>query len=199
MAPTAWLAAFASVVHIAAYGIYSRQILAGAVRPNAASWAVWSFVTVLNFTSYRSMSGDWVKALLPTAGGLACILTFVVALFAGTARRLDSFDKTALALGLVASLAWWQFDSATYANLILQLCIAIGFVPTYRGLWDNPRNELPLCWRMWTLAYLLTIAVVILRWNGQYQDLAYPILSFLLHGGVAIMAGRAVKPAVQFA
>jgi len=43
-------------------------------------------------------------------------------------------------------VVWWVFRSATYANLILQVCILVSFIPTYRTVWNNPKTEKALPW-----------------------------------------------------
>jgi hypothetical protein len=182
------LATIASLIQLLAFGIYNQQILTGAAHPNIASWGIWAFITVLNFTSYKEMSRDWVKALLPTVDSLACIATFAITLFTGRVANLDRFDWTAFGIGLIAGLTWYKFRSATFANMIIQVGLVIGFVPTLRGALANHHAENGFCWAMWTFAYLMTGTVVILRWKRQPQDLVNPILCVIAHGAIAIVA-----------
>lgn len=185
-----FLGILAGALHLVAFGIYNRQIFKGTSKPNAATWTLWAILTVLNFTSYKAMSGDWVKSFLPTASSLACVATFVVALFKGKLSRLNIYDSAALFIGLVAAGAWWYFNSATSANLIMQVAVLISFVPTYRGVWQDPKTEKALPWFIWSSAYILSIAVVVMRWQGQYQDLVYPVNCLILHAVVGVLARR---------
>lgn len=179
-----------SILHLAAFAIYNRQMIQGTSQPNAATWTLWAFLMILNASSYAVMSGDWVKNILPAAGVFATVSTFFYSLYKGKLSRLDLWDNIALGIGLVSGLAWVYYKSATCANLILQISIVISFVPTYRGVLEDPKKERGLPWYMWSTAYLLNLIVVLLRWQGQYQDLVFPSLCFLLHAPVGLLTRR---------
>ena len=184
------LSVVAGLLHILAFAIYNKQIVQGTSQPNSATWTLWVFLTILNVSSYGVMSGDWIKTILPLASSIACILTFCFSLWRGKFSRVDMWDRLALGIGIISGLVWFCFKSATYANLILQASVMVSFVPTYRGVWSDPSKERPLPWYMWTVAYCLGIAVVILRWKGQYQDLVYPINCLVLHAVVGILSRK---------
>jgi len=187
------LGAIAGLIHIVAFLIYNKQMLQGTSRPNIATWTLWLFISTLNCISYIVMSKDWVKGLLPIMSSLACIATFIFSVFKGKLSKLNLWDSIALVVGIIAVLVWWRYRSATHANLILQISIAISFVPTYRGVWKDTSTEKSWPWFIWSSAYILTITVVFLRWQGQYQDLVYPINCLLLHSGVGISSLRKPK------
>ncbi len=185
------LAVFTSFLHIVGYIVYNYQVMKGSSKPNTATWFLWSLITILNFTSYNIASGDWVKSLLPTISALMVIMTFLLTLLRGKFSKLNKFDNLALVAGLISVLVWWQFNSAVYANLILQAAILIGFVPTYLGVFRNPKNEKPLPWLIWSIVYVLGTLIVLLRWNGQYIDIIYPLVTGLMaHGGMALLSLR---------
>lgn len=181
----------AGLLHIVAFVFYNKQMLQKTSCPNAATWTLWVSLTILNVTSYKSMSGDWIKAILPITSSAACILTYMFATYKGKFFWPDKWDSIVFATGAVAGLVWWYFQSATYANLILQISIAISFVPTLRGVWSNPQKEKAAPWLIWGTAYILMIAVICLRWQpGHYKDLVYPINCLVLHSLVATFAMR---------
>jgi len=182
----------AGLMHIVAFVIYNKQMLQGTSKPNSATWTLWTFLTVLNVSSYAVMSGDWVKTILPLASSVACILTFFFSLYKGKLSKIDPWDGLALGIGIISGLVWWYFKSATYANLILQASLAVSFVPTYRGVWKEPLKERALPWYVWSAAYVLSIIVIVLRWKGQYQDLVYPINCLILHAVVGMLSKRKV-------
>ena len=174
----------AGVVHIVAYIFYNYV---SKNRPNIAAWGVWAFLSILSMTSYVVMSSDWVKSILVSVNALLCILTLVLALYRGRFEKLDRLDKIAFAIGVLAGLMWIVLKSATYANMILQVSIMVGFIPLYRGIWRNPKCEHALPWLIWVVAYCLNILTIVVRWTGQYQDLAYPVNCFVLHLAVALL------------
>lgn len=189
------LGVLAGILHVLAFAIYNRQMLQGTSQPNSATWTAWVFLTVLNLSSYAVMSGDWVKSILPLIASIACILTFLFSIHRGKMSKMELWDGLALGIGIISGLVWWYYKSATYANLILQASILVSFVPTCRGVWNDPRKEKALPWYLWSSAYLLSIIVVALRWRNQYQDLVYPIGGFILHAVVGLLTKRdAIKP-----
>ena len=197
MKPNIIFSILAGLLNVLAFTIYNWQTLEGNAHPNIASWAVWSFMTILNFTSYKSMSKDWVKSILPTISSIQCVLTFFLALFLGRWKQLGWCDVNALIIGIIASLMWWVLKksdkdnkASTSANLMLQLGITVGFIPTLQSVWSLPQTENALCWFVWSISFLFQTIVVILRWKGQKQDLVYPVNCLWLHFIVALLALR---------
>jgi hypothetical protein len=184
------LAILASMMHIIAFIIYNKQLLSNNNEPNIVTWAIWAFESLFNVASYFVMSGDWIKTLLPTISSLFCIEIFFVALFKGKFGRIGKFDIAALFTGIFAALVWWQFKSATFANLIAQACVAIGFVPTFKSVWKSPKTEKPVVWFVWSFAYIVGLAVVLTRWQSQYQDLVLYVCGIIFHAAVGILALR---------
>ncbi len=117
-------------------------------------------------------------------------MTLVLALFRGQAKAIDVYDVILLCIGIVASLLWWKLKSPSIANVMLQVGITIGFIPTFKSTWNNPDSEMPLCWFLWTASFAIQTYVVLLRWKGKKQELAYPGNSTWLHLVVAILSLR---------
>lgn len=184
------LGVIASFLHIIAFAIYNKQVFQQTSVPKTATWTLWAILTVLNASSYSIMSGDLIKSLLPATSSLACIITFLACLYGGKFSWMDKWDGIAFVIGLVSGFVWWRYQSATYANLILQLAVAISFIPTYRGVWNNPKSEKTFPWYLWSTAYVISITVVLLRWQGQYADLVYPVNCLLLHAMVCLLTKK---------
>jgi len=184
---SAFLGLLAGLLHLSAYALYNRQMLAGASRPNTTTWVLWTFLAGLNAASYLVMSEDWAKAATPVAGALACAVTLALAAGKGKLARLTRFDWVILGIGAGAGLVWWGSRDAAGANLLLQVAFLISNIPTFRGVWNDPLTEKPMAWFGFALAYLLNLAVVVLRWRGHPLDLAYPLCSLLADGGVGAL------------
>lgn len=185
------LSVLAGLLSISAFCLYNQKILTGAAHPNITSWGLWAFMTVLNFTSYQAMSRDWLKNIVPTIGSIMCILTFIVTLYQGEWKAFERSDIFVLVIGVTASFLWWGLKSPTVANLMLQVGLSIGFIPTIRSVWYQPANEHALCWFMWTLSFVLQATVVIMRWKGKKADLVYSVNCTWLHLLVGLLALRA--------
>ena len=180
----------AGLIHIAAFIIYYWQIFSGSSKPNWTTWTLWVFISSLNCISYIAMSKDVIKGILPIASTFACVVVFFASSLKGKFSKLDPKDTIVLLLGISSLFLWWTYHSATYANLLLQVCILISFFPTLRGVRKNPENEKFLPWFVWSFAYILNIIIVFLRWKDQYQDFAYPVNCFFLHFFVGVFSLR---------
>jgi Ca2+/Na+ antiporter len=181
-------------LNVLAYSIYNWQTFKGQASPNMTTWAVWSFMSILNFTSYKSMTKDGWKSLLPTISGIQCILTFVLVLFQGQLKVLGLNDAIVLVIGIIASWVWWvdkkKDEGSMIANLMVQVGVTVGFISTFQSVWVHPESETALCWFLWTISFAFQTGVVILRWKGQKRDLVYPINCLWLHFVVGLLALR---------
>ncbi len=182
-----FLSALAGIGYCLAYLDYNRGVLTGETKPNGATWAIWSAISVVSTGSYFAASGDFWKSLLPILNILLCIGTFVLALLAGKFKKLDVTDWAALGLGFIAAVVWGVYESATYANLVVQVAMMVGFIPTWRATWKTPSCEHPRPWWIWSMSYCIATVVVILRWKNQWIDLVYPINGAILHASVPIL------------
>jgi hypothetical protein len=192
MDPKILLGVSAGFVHLIAFLIYNRQMVNGDSIPNTATWSLWVALSCLNCVTYVLMTHDWVKGLLPLASSIACMATFIFTIFRGKLSRLNRFDSIAMIIGFATLVVWWATRSATYTNLMLQVCLIVSLVPTYRSTWKNPAVEKPLPWFIWGLAYALSAVLVIVRWNGRYEDFVYPVVSLMAHSGMGFLCLRRI-------
>lgn len=167
--------------------------MTGDANPNAASWTLWVVIVVLNAVSYGIMTGDSVKAYLLFASSLGVIAVFVNAFRRGAFKPLSEWDRTTFFIGIIAIVVWWRFNSATYGNIILQFAFFISFIPTLRSVIKDPLCEPPIPWFLWGISIAGMLVVVLLRWQGQLQDLIYPIQGSILHTLIGIFALRGRK------
>lgn len=156
------------------------------IRPNMATWILFSFLSVLNLTSYLVITQDIIKSLLPLVSTIATLSVLVVAVAKGKFSKLNTWDTLALIIGGISGLAWLIFKSAGVANLILQISIIISFIPTYRGIIKGSNVERIFPWLVWTASYVLMAVVVVFK-NGQGIEYVYPLVVGSLHLGVGVL------------
>lgn len=182
------LAALAGILSISAFAIYNWKIFAGEASPNITSWFLWGTLTILNVTSYKAMTHDWVKSALPTINSTLCLLTFFFTLFFGKVHGLGGYDIAVLIIGVTAVVVWWLFRSSKSANLLVQVALAVAFIPTYLSVIADPSTEIALSWFLWAACFLLQTVVVILRWKKEWVELVYPLSNFGLQFALGILA-----------
>ena len=168
--------------------LYNRNILMGLSGPNVSSWAVWSFITVLGFTSYRELTNSWLKSLLPTVNSLLCIITTIVVIKSGSFRTIGAVDLICLGIGIFAGLCWWKYRSAGIANILVNAAVSVGFIPTLIGVTRNPSGEPWVCWSLWTAAFIIQFLTVKLSGKKKPIEFLYPISMAIFHGAVFVLA-----------
>ncbi len=182
----------AALLHGVAFILYNVQSKIGQSKPNAASWSIWAFLSTLNALSYREMTGDVVATLQFFTGSVGSILTFLYVLIIGKFSKLKPGEWGLFALGLLATLVWWKFRSATGTNMIVLVAVIISFIPTLEGVWRDPFRETPRSWILCTLAFLVATTNVVLR-DGKPIALLTPIVLLIAHGSVALLSTQSRK------
>jgi hypothetical protein len=175
-------AALAGSLSLAAYLIYSWKTLQGESHPNISSWAVWSFLTILNFMSYKKLTGGWIKSLLPTTNTIMVLVTLVCVIRTGSAKGLSATDVVCFVLGICAGFSWLLQRSPVVAQILLQLAIVIGFIPTFIAI-RNESLEPWDAWFLWTMAFFAQFISVRVVWERKtYVEFLYPVCMFICHG-----------------
>ncbi len=163
------------------YGSYVRLV----ERPNTASWSIWTVGAVLDVTSYFAMTHDWVKNILPIVCAIACVSVFAYSLVKRRFKHLSIFDWVFLALDGLITLWWLTAKDATQANLLYQVSALASFGPILWGVLGNGDNEHPRPWLIWSAAYSLFFASVVLR-HPRLAELAYPGVNLVCHAAMFV-------------
>jgi len=186
------LGVIATVTHLAAYSLYMYNAHRHRAKPNSACWTVWAVVSVINVVTYFAISKDLVTIILPTFSSLTCVAAFLYALFRRKLKPLQTLDKQVLGIAGMAVIVWAVFRSAANANVLLQVSETISFVPQISDVRKDPKAEPPLPWFLWSAGYVLLIAVLLLKFDGDWMKLGYglvyPLNLFVFHGIVGIIA-----------
>ena len=74
-------------------------------------------------------------------------------------------------------------------QIILEIALTIGFIPTVLGIIRDPSCEPPFVWFIWSATFVLQFLVVELR-KGKMIEFLYPVNMFWLHLLVSILALR---------
>jgi hypothetical protein len=189
------LAITASFLNLLGYIWYIRDLIRGTTQPNVASWMVWMGVTVVSVSSYATATGDIVKSLFSWSILGTNIVAFFFIVRRARFSALSRLDISAFCIGAVAAAAWVFMKSAWWGNMLIQIAIVTGGIPTYVSVWRQPDNERPWPWLLWGAAYACLMLVIIVRWSGQPLELVYPAIGIVLYGGIGLLALRR-KPAI---
>ncbi len=179
------LGVLAGLLQLTGYGLYYFKLFKRGIKPNIASWLLWAGGGVVGFLSYRAMTHDWAKSILPMLCNASCILIFLYALKTKHYKPMIFWEKCAAGVYAIAAIV--AFATPSYGNIIQQSGTFVSFIPTYAWVWKNPKAERPLPWVVWSCAYATLLAICILKFV-RWQELVYPINSLCLHLGVGVLA-----------
>jgi hypothetical protein len=175
----------AGLLQVTGYVLYYVPLYKGTTRPNISGWALWSFGTLVGLLSYKGMTHDWAKIILPILCNLSCLFIFIYALRKGNYKPFDEREKRVGKIYFLAAVA--ALFTPTYGNLIQQFGTLVSFWPYIKSVRNGTAIEKPLPWFVWAAAYSTLLVVCLLKFNG-WQELVYPINCLVLHGTIGILA-----------
>jgi len=187
------LTILSSVIFLVFFVIYNKDILKGLVKPNIVTWSIFSLITLINSITYIAFTHDIFKGALAFTDCFTCIVITGLILFKGHYLKLTILEKIIIFLSLISLLLWFLLHNAIYANLLLQPAYILAFIPTLKNAYINPHDESSLVWLMWAFSFILTIIVILIRWQGVFADLINPLIALTLHTSVGLLALRKIK------
>jgi len=187
------LTILSSIIFLVFFVIYNKDILKGVVKPNIVTWSIFSLITLINSITYIAFTHDILKGALAFTDCFTCIVITGLILFKGHYLKLTILEKIIIFLSLASLLLWFLLHNAIYANLLLQPAYILAFIPTLKNAYINPHDESSLVWLMWAFSFILTIIVILIRWQGVFADLINPLIALTLHTSVGLLALRKIK------
>jgi uncharacterized protein len=180
------LGGLAAIAQVAAYLVYLRLFLAGAIRPNAASWFMFAYGTGLM---------AFLEFALPSACGSMSVLVAALCFRKKAFHAIDTSEKITFGIDvtltvLYAALAISGHNKFVVAFLVVSTVTTVtSFAPVLRSTWEMPEREHSLPWAMWTVAYGLLLAATLLAVGFQSPALLlYPVSCVGLHGLIALFS-----------
>lgn len=166
---------------------YVAMILRGRVRPNRASWLLWTLAPAVV-----------LAAELEQGVGLRAVMTFGIALGPGlvllasfAARgaywRLGRLDWACGALSGLALVLWALTDDADLAIVLSIAADALAAVPTLRKAITHPHTENPFFFVCVAVGGVLTL-LTIRRWT--FADWAFPVYIAVFPAALALLIQR---------
>ncbi len=132
-------AAIASLLSIACFIPYLRDIFRGTTKPHPYTWIVWALLqAIVVGAMWRAGAG---LAVAPMAIGAAlCLFIFVLSLRYGT-KNITAFDAVCLGGAFVAGAAYVVFANPLASVVLATGTDALGFLPTLRKVIAEPVTE----------------------------------------------------------
>lgn len=174
---------------IAAYVEYFRDTKNGVITPNRWSWLIWIVATAVEAFTYEAVSNDWMKSLVFFISAICCF-GVTVRIWGKSKWKKPNWTEVVcvIASGLALSL-WLQFQFTLWAHLLMVLAVPIAFVPTWKSAVEDPGNERSRAWGLWSLSDLLTLVVILIRFD-RVEELPFILVEFACHAVVWQMVRR---------
>jgi hypothetical protein len=128
-----------TILALACFFPYIRDILRKKTFPHIYSWLVWSILQSVGAAA-MIRGGASFGALSLAAGSLFCISIFLFSFKYGT-KNITKFDTLCL-IGAIITMFVWLWQRNPLLSVILVTIIDItAFLPTYRKGYADPRSE----------------------------------------------------------
>lgn len=150
------LSGLAIVLTLMAFVPYLRGILSNAIKPHVFSWIIWGSTTFVVFLAQLTDKGG--VGAWPI--GVSGLLTMLIALLAWLKRADVSITGTDRAFFIAAMSAlpfWFVSGDPLWAVIILTTVDLLGFGPTLRKAWHQPRSESPVFFGIFAARNLLVL------------------------------------------
>lgn len=169
---------------------YTRDILAKKVKPERASWVIWSVLAAIAFFSQFAKGARqslWFTGLDSIGAFVTLALSIKYGL--GGLKKRDTIALVFAGLGLVI---WFFTDNALYSLLITVGIDAIGAGLTAWKTFEHPETE---TYPMWTIVCIAGLLAAVSVGTFNATLMLYPFYIFLANFAVvlAIFFGRRLK------
>jgi hypothetical protein len=153
-----FLAAASSVVGIACFIPYIRDVFRRKTKPHNYSWLIWTLLQSIAVVAMLG-GGAGIGVASLAIGAMLCAFVFFLSLRYGTSN-ITVFDKICLAGALLATVVYVFLQDAFLSVLVVTFTDLIGFLPTFRKAYEEPYTETPSTYALSSLSSLLALGAL---------------------------------------
>ncbi|MFA6463785.1 MAG: hypothetical protein WCV55_02165 [Candidatus Paceibacterota bacterium] len=133
------LGIISSLLAIACFVPYIKDIFKRKTTPHSYSWLIWSLLQAIASIAILHENGGF-GALCFIVSSALCIFVFFLSLKFGT-KNITSFDTFCLIGAVIAIFIWIFMKDPFYSVILITLIDLVGFIPTYRKAYTEPKTE----------------------------------------------------------
>ncbi|MCW3836272.1 SET domain-containing protein-lysine N-methyltransferase [Sphingomonas canadensis] len=181
------------------YAVYLAGLRRQLVRPNRASWLIWSAATGLEALTYAAVNPGAPQGWVFAVSAVACIAV-TIGIWRRSSWAPPSHAET-LCIGacMAALVVWLAFRDAFWAHMLVVAAVPVSFWPTWASAWRDRNNERSPAWGLWTFGDLATLLITVRGVRPEFSELAYVVVEFLCHASVWFIIGLAtINPIRSF-
>ena len=175
------IAIFATLFTILGYIPYFKDIFARKTTPHLYTWLIW---TITQGTAAAALlyGGGKFGSFSLILGSILAFSIFLISLKYGT-EDVTLKDKIILIFALLAIVVWWQLDNPLVAVLMVSIIDGVGYIPTIRKSFKDPRSETISFWVIMAIVALLALIS-----SAEYNFLTVTYLAVLFAGDMAVIS-----------
>ncbi len=188
--------AIAVLCNFAGYAAYLAGLRRQLVRPNRASWLIWSAAIGVEASTYAAVNPGAAQSLVFLGSAIACLVV-TIGVWRRSAWSAPSVSESVcMAVCLAALILWAAFRSAFWAHLMVVAAVPISFWPTWQSVMQDRSRERSPAWGLWTIGDLATLLLAIRIADLGVGGLAYIFVELACHASLWFMVGLAtINPA----
>jgi len=173
----------------AGYLVYLLGIRRELVRPNRASWMIWSTATTVEAVTYAAVNPGAPQGWIFLIAALSC-LTITIAIWRRSAWSAPTLSEgLCMAACLVSLLLWLAFKEAFWAHMLVVAMVPVSFWPTWESVQQDRARERSPAWGLWTIGDLATVLVAARAEQFSAGGFAYIFVELACHASVWFMIG----------
>jgi hypothetical protein len=180
------------ILVLSASVVNARKIAKKKVDPTLSTWVIILIASVLSFATYLTAGHpDIVAGALNGSDVFStAIITFSIIFFSKRRWELRSFEKFYFAGLLVCAVFWFLTFDPFLSNLLIQLMITLGYIPTIHSIVKSKTNtESFAVWGLILSASVVSLFPSIQAFidTGNILALVYSVRSVVLLSLVLIL------------
>ncbi len=173
----------------AGYAVYLVGIRRELVRPNRASWMIWSTATAVEAVTYAAVNPQAPQSWVFLVSALACI-AITLAIWRRSAWSAPTLSEgVCMAACLVSLLLWLAFKEAFWAHMLVVAMVPVSFWPTWQSVQADREHEASPAWGLWSVGDMATLLVAARAEHFSAGGFAYIFVELACHASVWFMVG----------
>ena len=174
------------VVFIIAMFFYLRHLLVTDFTPHPIAFGIWFVADLINFLTYIDFSKFWIAPAIMPLGAAIIVVIGIIKRKKNHREKFKRNDLICIVLVIISLLIWALTRNAIWSNMIIQIIIALGFVPIIDNiLHEKPEPLFP--WFLFIIGWTITCVYTFIGYESVVE-LIYPFVNGLF-GCIVIFIG----------
>jgi hypothetical protein len=171
-----------TVIFLIGMILYIRYFIVTDSIPHPVAFGIWLIADVINFITYVGFSKFWIAPALMPLTALIIVIIGIVKIKQTHREQLKTLDWVCIGIGIISLFVWVITQNALWSNMIIQIMMALGFVPIIGNLF-NKKGEPLFPWFVFIVGWIITCVDVSMG-CVSFFELIYPLINGLLGSSI---------------